>query len=319
MKLEDRVILITGGAGFIGSHLADRLAAKNKLIILDNLVSSTKEYITPLLVQENVEFVYGDVGDTTFLNKILKDVDLVCHFAADPDVRNSTLTPFTNFNQNVVSTLLLLEQMRLHCITEIMFASSGGTVYGDHPIMPTPETAPLNPISPYGATKAACEMYLAAYAGSYNFTATALRFANVIGPRSNHGIIYDFYHKLAKNPKKLEILGNGQQRKSYIYITDCIDASIIATKATKTGYNPVNIGVTEQVTATDIGTAVAKSMNLVDVDFSYTGGERGWTGDVPIMQMSYQKLSDLGWAPQYSTYDAINQYVNWLTDQMRIR
>jgi UDP-glucose 4-epimerase len=315
MKLEDRVILITGGAGFIGSYLAEKLAPKNKLIILDNLVSSTKEYITPLLDQGEVSFVYGDVADTRLLNDLLDDVDLVCHFAADPDVRNSTLNPYTNFNQNVTATLMLLEQMRLHGISELIFASSGGTVYGDSPPMPTPETAPLSPISPYGATKAACEMYLSAYAGSYNFTATALRYANVIGPRSNHGIIFDFHKKLTTNPRSLEILGNGQQRKSYIYVTDCINASIIAAESTESGYNPINIGVPEQITATEIGKQVATAMGLTEVEFSYTGGDRGWTGDVPVMEMSYQKLADLGWKPQYSISDAIHEYVQWLKDQ----
>ncbi|MHA1838808.1 MAG: NAD-dependent epimerase/dehydratase family protein, partial [Candidatus Ranarchaeia archaeon] len=300
---------------FIGSHLAEKLILKNSVTVLDNLTSSTTRYIQPLSDKGKIVFTQGDVGDSLLVGKLLKEHDLVFHFAANPDVRDSVQNPFKNFQNNVETTLILLEQMRKHGVKEIVFASSGGTVYGDNPPLPTPESHPLSPISPYGASKAACEMYLSAYAGSYGFTAVALRYANIIGPRSNHGIIYDFFRKLSSDPSQLEILGDGKQRKSYLYIEDCVTATLLVAEAIDKGYLAVNIGTDEQITATEIAQLVISALRLPDVKLAYTGGDRGWKGDVPVMQMDYGRLFQLGWKPSYTIRDGINAYIKWLSQK----
>ena len=316
MKIHNRQILVTGGCGFIGSHLVEALVKKgNSVTILDNLATSTTKHILPLIQANKVTFIQGDISDGKTVSKILENHDLVFHFAADPDVRNSVANPLENFNTNVNASLVLFEQMRLQDVNEIVFASSGGTVYGDKPPHPTTEQIPLSPISPYGASKAACEMYLSAYSGSYGFTAAVLRYANIIGPRSNHGIIYDFYHKLIRNPRTLEILGNGNQRKSYLYIDDCISASLEVTQATTNGYCPINIGVEEQITPTEIAQQMISTLGLQEVELCYTGGDRGWKGDVPTMEMGYEQLSQLGWHSRFTIREGITEYVKWLVAQ----
>ena len=312
VSLKNRNILITGGAGFIGSHLVDALYSENDVIVLDNLSASTKEFIKGLIEKREIKFIKGDIRKIDDLREAMKDIDLVFHFAAQPNVKLSIENPIYDFETNVQGSINILEQMRLNDISEIVFASSGGTIYGDKPPFPTPESQALRPISNYGAAKAAIEMYLSSYANSYGFTAIALRYANIFGPRSNHGVIYDFYFKLKKNPDELVILGNGKQNKSYLYISDCIDASLTVTQHVARGFEPYNIGSEAQITVSDIAKIVVDELGLPSVSFKYTGGDRGWVGDVPISLPDLKKIKKLGWLPKISPEEGIRKYVQWL-------
>jgi UDP-glucose 4-epimerase len=210
--------LVTGGAGFIGSHLVDRLVSDGWSVrILDNFGSGRMENIERHKGNRNVEIVRGDLKNPEIAEKAVRDVDVVFHYAANPEVRVSTITPEIHFNENVVATFNLLEAMRKNDVEELIFASSS-SVYGEPESIPVSEEAPIKPVSVYGASKAACENLIHAYTNLYGLKAVVLRYANVVGPRLRHGVIYDFIVKLGKNTKQLEILGDGAQKRSYIYI-----------------------------------------------------------------------------------------------------
>ncbi|MGB9714715.1 MAG: NAD-dependent epimerase/dehydratase family protein, partial [Candidatus Bathyarchaeales archaeon] len=281
-------VLITGGAGFIGSHLADALAKKNDVIVFDNFSSGKKEFLSGV----NCKLIRGDVRKLESIKRACKDIDIVYHFAADPDVRRSTSEPLENFSIDAFGTLNVLEACRLDDVKHIVFASSS-VVYGNAKI-PTPEEAPIAPVSNYGAAKAVSEFYLSTYSHLYGLKATVLRYANIIGPRLTHGIIYDFYHKLKKNPKRLEILGDGSQKKSYLHVSDAVDATLLVARKTEK-YSVFNVGSEETITAKKIGRLVASLLGLENVEYEFTGGKIGWPGDVPLMLLSIEKLKSLGW------------------------
>lgn len=266
------------------------------------------------IIDKKVKVIRGDIRNKSDVETACKDVEIIFHYAADPDVRNSVKDPITSFMINVSGTLNILETMRKMDINQIIFASSGGTVYGDVDIknIPTPENTQFLPISPYGASKASCETYLSAYGGSYQFKIIILRFANIYGPPSNHGVIYDFYHKLKQNPNELEILGNGKQEKSYLYISDCTDATLLLYKYLKQGFNAFNIGAEKLTTVDEIANVVIQEMSLKNVKFKYTGGEQGWIGDVKKSLIAINKLKDLGWKPKITLKEGIHRYIEWL-------
>jgi UDP-glucose 4-epimerase len=315
-KLEEMSILITGGCGFIGSHLVDALLdSRNEVTVLDNLSASTTEYIEPHVKQKGFRFVRGDVRDLDTVRKLCSSRDLVIHLVAQPDVRLSLTRPLEDFDVNVRGTLNVLEGMRSEEVRAIVFTSTS-TVYGQTKVMPTPETHPLAPISNYGASKSACENYLMSYASCYNMNCISLRYANMFGPRSNHGVVYDFFMKLRKNPKKLEILGDGKQTKSYLYITDCIESSILATeKSGGKGFEVYNVGSNEIVEVNEIAKIVVDELGLRDVEFTYTGGRQGWVGDVTEMSLDTTKIRKLGWKPKVETREGIRRYAQWLKNK----
>ncbi len=298
-------VLITGGAGFIGSHLADVLAKKNDVIVFDNFSSGKKEFLSGV----NCKLIRGDVTKLESIKRACKDIDIVYHFAADPDVRRSTSEPLENFSIDAFGTLNVLEACRLDDVKHIVFASSS-VVYGNAKI-PTPEEAPIAPVSNYGAAKAVSEFYLSTYSHLYGLKATVLRYANIIGPRLTHGIIYDFYHKLKKNPKRLEILGDGSQKKSYLHVSDAVDATLLVARKTEK-YSVFNVGSEETITAKKIGRLVASLLGLENVEYEFTGGKIGWPGDVPLMLLSIEKLKSLGWKPKFSIEESIKDTINWL-------
>lgn len=244
------------------------------------------------------------------LSGILENVDRVFHLAANPDVRETD--PESHVNENFICTYEILEAMRENDVENMIFTSSS-TVYGEAEI-PTSEEHPTFPISLYGASKLASEALISAYCHTFDFSGWVYRFANVIGSRLRHGVIYDFIKKLRENEEELEILGNGKQRKSYIYIEDCIDAMLTGLKAGE-GFNVFNIGTSDQVNVTRIAEIVSEEMDL-DPDFHYTGGKRGWTGDVPVMLLSADKLKDLGWSPEYSSEEAVRKAARDLLDEL---
>jgi UDP-glucose 4-epimerase len=311
-------ILVTGGAGFIGSHLVDGLIARgHKIIVLDSLIEGKVENIQHQIDAGHCTFIKGDIRDTKLMLDRLEPVDMVYHMAADPDVRNSVPKPMNSYDHNMNGTMNVLEYIRKHGIKKLVFASSGGTVYGevDESKFPVVEEQPLMPISPYGASKAAAEMYLSAYANAYEFKVGVVRYANIFGDRSTHGVGYDFFLKLRENPRSLSILGDGMQQKSYLYISDCIDATIRVgdnlDRQTK-WFDVFNVGSDEWNTVIEIASLYEKELGLTSVKHEFTGGSKGWVGDVAKMLISIEKIKQIGYIPKVSFQEGVHRYCNWL-------
>jgi len=302
--------LITGGAGFIGSYLSESLSKDYNVIILDNLSSGSIRNIDHFA--DKIELFIGDCTKAGDVKKALKEVDVVFHLAANPEVRLKLSDPHTCFQENIYATYVLLEEFRKSNAHTITFLSTS-TVYGDVKIMPTREDyAPLKPISLYGGSKLACEALISSYAHSYNKKALILRLVNIIGPRSKHGVIIDLIDKLKRNQKELEILGDGSQNKSYLYIDDCIDAIIKAFHVAKQRVEVFNIGSEDQIEVRRIAEIVCEEMNFSNVKFKFTqgvDGGRGWVGDVKNMLLDINKLKSKGWTPKYNSEEAVKHTV----------
>jgi UDP-glucose 4-epimerase len=303
-------IVVTGGAGFIGSHLVDRLIREgNKVIVLDNLSTGRREFIQQHLNDPNFKFHNVDLLAGRF-SKYFKDVEEVWHLAANPDVRAALKDTRIDVEQNFLATYNVLEAMKKMKVKRIIFTSSS-TVYGEAKQVPTPEGySPLTPISLYGATKLACEALISAYSHTFDMEAVIFRLANIVGSRSTHGVVWDFIDKLRRNPDELEILGDGNQKKSYLYIDDCIEAMLVSTeKCSQERVNMYNVGSEDWITVKEIAEIVCEEMRL-NPNFRFTGGKRGWEGDVPLMLLDVSKLKKLGWRPKYKSRDAIKLQVH---------
>ncbi|MBC7091476.1 MAG: NAD-dependent epimerase/dehydratase family protein, partial [Nitrososphaeria archaeon] len=297
-------VLVTGGAGFIGSHIVDSLPEYfERIIVLDNLSSGRIENVRHHFGKKYFSFVRADLKffETDWV-KVFK-VDTVFHYAANPEVRVSVLEPRTHFEENLLATFNVLEACRKNDVSYIVFASTS-TVYGDAQTIPTPEQYyPLEPISVYGCCKLACENMIKTYSKLYGIKALILRYANVIGPRSAHGVIFDFINKLKTSPKILEILGDGTQKKSYIHVRDAVDATIHLYrnfKPSKSNYNIYNVGNMDWITVKDIADIIVKEMGLSNVEYHFlpaTEDGRGWLGDVKFMLLDISKLKSTGWMP----------------------
>jgi len=298
------VILVTGGAGFIGSHLVDRLAAEGHQVrVIDNLSSGRLENLAH---RRDVEVIVGDLKNPQDAQKAVRGVDAVFHFAANPEVRVSTTNPDIHFSENVVATFNLLEAMRKNDASQLVFASSS-SVYGEPPQIPVDEEAPLRPVSVYGASKAACENLIHAYAKLYGFRAVALRYANVVGPRLRHGVIWDLINKLKKNPHELEILGDGKQVRSYIYIDDAVEATLLAWKKTNDAYAAYNVAAADWITVDEVADVVVEVMGLANVKKTYKPVLHGvgWPGDVKKVALKIDKLKQLGFKPKLNSKEAV--------------
>lgn len=303
-------VAVTGGAGFIGSHLADAIISSgHEVLIIDDL--STGEMAN---VNAAARFMKRDIRSD--LAKDLEGVDAVFHLAAASDVRSSALSPERSFESNVRGTFSLLESCRKAGVERFLLASSS-TVYGIPSSIPTPETHPCAPISNYGASKLCCEAYLSSYSASYGIRGTALRLANIFGPRSRHGVIHDFFAKLRKDPGTLEIMGDGKQDKSYLYVSDCVSALITAWKAQKPAFEAYNVGSGEKVTVDGLAALVGRAMGLEPkVAHISPGGHRGagWPGDVRVMLLDSSKLRAAGWKPEVPLEEGTARYMRWLSE-----
>ncbi|AEH36668.1 NAD-dependent epimerase/dehydratase family protein [Halopiger xanaduensis] len=301
MTVSDGRILVTGGAGFIGSHLAERLLADGAdVTIVDDLSNGAADR-----VPDAAEFVEADLTSIAAdaLADHLEGVDLVFHLAASKHV--DTDRPHGQFEDNTRMTRTVLEAMAEADVTDIAYTSSS-TVYGEAP-RPTPEDyAPLEPISAYGASKLADEGLLSARTHSHDLTVWNFRFANVVGPRLRGAVIPDFIEKLQDDPETLTILGNGRQEKSYLHVEDCLDAMLHVIERADAAVNTYNLGTRTTTSVDRIAAIVADEMGL-EPDFEYTGGDRGWTGDVPKMRLSIEKLAALGWEPTRSSDEAVRR------------
>ena len=296
--------VVTGGAGFIGSHLVDTLVAQgNEVLVVDSLCAGRIETISRHIDDHKVRFVQADLlGDGW--QEHIEGADRLFHLAADPDVRQSAISPDPAMQNNIMATYRVLEAMRRYEVPELVFTSTS-TVYGDATVIPTPEDyAPLLPISVYGASKLACEALISSYCYSFGMKAWIYRFANIVGERSGHGVITDFIRKLKENPNELEILGDGKQAKSYLEVHECVAAMLFALR-TKGTVNIFNIGSEDWIDVKSIAEIVAEEMHLPDVRFRFTGGERGWVGDVPRMQLSLERIKGKRWKPELGSRESV--------------
>jgi UDP-glucose 4-epimerase len=301
--------LVTGGAGFIGSHLVDKLIRNNKSVrVIDNLSSGNLVNLSQWKNNEMLEFFNVDLLDKEKIVPIIKGCDEIYHMAANPEVNASKASPEDHFRQNIEATYNLLEAIRLDRSQKLIVFASTSTVYGEAEQIPTRENyGPLKPISLYGASKLACEGLLSAYANMYGFKAIIYRLANVVGPRSNHGVIYDFVQKLHNNPVELEVLGDGSQSKSYLYVDDCISGIMNGVRADES-VEIFNIGSEDRTNVLNIAETVKQEMGLDNAKIKLTGGVdggRGWKGDVKIMQLDMNKLKTVGWKPLHNSAEAV--------------
>ncbi len=299
--------VVTGGAGFIGSHLVDALVRRgDEVTVIDSLRTGTLDNLREHLDQGSVALVRRDLLGEGW-QQALQGEARVYHLAADPDVRQSALDPGSQLRNNLQATCRLLEAMRTAGVGEIVFTSTS-TVYGEAAVIPTPEdVTPMEPISVYGATKLACESLIAAYCHSFGMQAWVYRFANIIGDRSSHGVIWDFIHKLRENPAELEILGDGRQTKSYLEVGACVEAMLFAADHAAERFNVFNIGSEDWIDVVGIADVVVREMGLPRVRYRFTGGDRGWVGDVPRMQLSVEKLKKLGWRPPIGSRESVHR------------
>ncbi|MFW5957231.1 MAG: NAD-dependent epimerase/dehydratase family protein [Natronomonas sp.] len=300
MNLFGRRICLTGGGGFVGSHLAERLVVDNDVVVADHFGNGRREWIP-----DEASVVEGDLTDAAVVDEAIdEDTELVFHLAADKAV--NTDDPDAQFRRNTAMTANVLERARSVDCDGVAFTSSS-TVYGEAP-RPTPEDhAPLEPISRYGAAKLAEEGLCSVYAHSHGVRAWIFRFANVVGSRLQRGaVIPDFIHKLDEDPTTLEILGDGRQEKSYMHIDECVEAMCHVVRETDKPVNTYNLGTRTTTSVRRIADIVADEMDL-DPTYEFTGGERGWVGDVPRMRLDVEKLADAGWEPSISSDKAVRR------------
>jgi UDP-glucose 4-epimerase len=301
---------VTGAAGFIGSNLVDRLlAAGHEVTGYDNLSTGQARFLAS--AGTGVAFVRGDLLDAESITRAMAGCDFVFHFAANADVRFGTDHPGRDLEQNTIGTFRVLEAMRANGVKRIAFSSTG-SVYGEASVFPTPEHAPFpTQTSLYGAAKIAGEGLISAFCEGFAMQAWMFRFVSILGERYSHGHIFDFYKQLLADPAKLHILGNGKQRKSYLYIDDCIDAMLLAIERGTAKVNIFNLGTDEYVEVND---SVAQICDVLGVapTRSYSGGERGWIGDNPFILLDCTRMRALGWAPKVTIRDGIAKTLAYL-------
>jgi UDP-glucose 4-epimerase len=312
-------IMITGGAGFIGSHLTQKLINENnEVVVLDNLSTGNKLNLNSCIERKNFKLIVEDLKNQT--SDHLKEIDTVFHMAADPEVRTGFSDPKLAYEQNIQNTFELLENIRKRDIKQFVFASSS-VVYGEPKTIPTPETfGPLFPISIYGGTKLACEGLISSYCKNYGINGTIVRFANVVGSRARHGVIWDFIKKLKINQKELQVLGNGKQSKSYIHVNDCVNGLLFSVKHTKKNIDVFNLGNHDMINVLDIASIVCKTMKLENVDIITSGGTddgRGWIGDVREMNLDISKMCNLGWNPIENSQASVERATLELISELR--
>jgi UDP-glucose 4-epimerase len=303
---------VVGGAGFIGSHLVRTLLQEEpeaQVVIFDNFSSGQRWHLAEVLADSRLSIVTADIKDTAALQQTLQHADVVYHFASNPDIAKAATQPDVDFWEGTFLTNQVIEAVRVNRVPQILYASGSG-IYGDTGALEVGEDhAPLLPISTYGASKLACEALLCAYAHMFDFNASAFRFANVVGPHQTHGVGYDFVRKLRKNPRVLDILGDGSQDKSYIHVEDVVRALRRVEKHPEGGFSYYNVATLDSITVTAIAEIVCREMHLPGVQVRYAGGDRGWKGDVPKVRLNSQKIRARGWENRYTSREAITQSV----------
>ncbi len=306
--------LVTGCAGFIGSNLTDRLLQTGHTVIgIDNFSTGLPEFLN--YAQQSAQFtlVKADLLDKNAIVAAFKNIDGVFHLAANADVRFGTHHPHKDLEQNAIATFNILEAMRHHHVKQIVFASTG-SIYGEASIIPTPENSPF-PVqtSLYGASKLAAEGLIQAYAEGFGYQSYIFRFVSILGERYTHGHVFDFYKQLLQKPDELKVLGNGKQRKSYLYIQDCIDAMLFALEHATNKVNIFNLGTDEYCQVTDSIAWICNHLQLSPrLDFG--GGDRGWIGDNPFIFLDTTRIRQLGWKPKLSIREGILKTIAYLCE-----
>lgn len=303
---------VTGAAGFIASTLVDRLLELGHTVVgYDNLSSGQERFLADARRSASFSFVTGDILNADALTAAMKGADFVFHLAANADVRFGTHHPSRDLEQNTIGTFRVLDAMRVNGITRIGFSSTGA-VYGDAKVFPTPETAPF-PIqtSLYGAAKTAGEGLVTAFCEGFGFQSWIFRFVSILGERYSHGHVFDFYKQLLADPTKLHILGNGKQRKSYLYVQDCVAAMLLAVEKTTEKVNILNLGADEYVEVNDSVAYICEALGIAP-ERTYAGGERGWIGDSPFILLDCTKIRSLGWKPTLTIREGIAKTLSYL-------
>lgn len=302
---------VTGGAGFIGSHLVDELLNKNhQVVVYDNFSTGREIFIRQHQKNHNFRLIKGDILDNKLLTKSMKKTDFVFHLAAHADVKGGFSDHSVDHRQNLESTLSVLEAMYKNNVKKIAFTSTS-SVYGDASVHPTPEDYPFEPTSLYGATKAACESYIYSYAGYYGWQIYIFRLVSFIGERNTHGIIFDLMKKIAARPKKLELLSDGSPQKSSLYVKDGVKAFLHIIRKAKKQINIYNVGHEEIFTIDKMVTMILNVLKC-RIPKHYRGGKRGWVGDNNFVHLDVSKLKSLGWKPETIIKEAVTFTINYL-------
>lgn len=309
--------LVTGGAGFIGSHLIDRLVARgDDVVVIDNLSSGNLEFIQNHIDSGKVSLHRGDITNYQDVVAAMDNIECVFHLAANPNIRLGTKITDTDLKQGTIATYNIVEAMRVCGVKKIAFASSS-VVYGEDAPMPTPEDhGPCLPISLYGASKQAGEGLISSWAGTFGLQAWIFRFANIIGTRGTHGVIFDFIHKLKADPTRLEVLGNGLQEKSYMEVGDCVDGILHVMQHSDKPVNLFNLGSHDTASVKTIARIVVEETGCTGASIEYTGGDRGWAGDIPRAMLAIDKMLQIGFDVNYNSEDAIRHTARALIEEI---
>jgi UDP-glucose 4-epimerase len=304
--------LVTGGAGFIGSTLVDRLlAGGHRVVAYDNFSTGQRSFLSPAQQHAAFTLMEGDLLDLPALTLASSGVDVVFHLAANADVRFGLDHPRKDLEQNTVATFNVLEAMRANGIKRIAFSSTG-SVYGETHVFPTPEDAPFpSQTSLYGASKLAGESLIQAYGAGFGVEGCIFRFVSILGERYTHGHVFDFYRSLRADPTRLRVLGDGRQRKSYLYVHDCIDAMLLAMHKTRGEVQVYNLGTDEYCQVNDSIGWITERLG-VSPALEYTGGDRGWIGDNPFIFLDCSKMRALGWAPKLTIREGVIRTLDYL-------
>lgn len=313
---KTKKILVTGGAGFIGSHLADKLLEKgNEIVAVDNLSLGRLNNLEEAKKNSKFKFVQFDILDKEKLFKLFEEekFDIVFHMAANSDIAKSFSNPSVDFDNTLQTTYNTLLAMKEYGVKQIVFASTSA-IYGETTEKLTENFGPLFPSSHYGASKLASEAFIASFCENYGIKAWITRFPNVVGERATHGVIFDFIKKLKNNPLELEVLGNGEQIKPYLYVKDLVNAILFVFENTDEKINFYNLGVVSRTKVKEIASMVIEEMKL-DAKIRYTGGDRGWIGDVPEFNYNLEKIHSLGWHAETSSTDAVRKSIRYILEK----
>lgn len=299
-------MFVTGGLGFVGSNLVGRLIGEGHTVIaFDNLSLGSLEFVKPFTGHRHFRFVRGELLELRELQEAIAGTDVVFHLAANSDITQSRAQTDLDLRQGTLVTFNVLEAMRRTGVSKIVFSSSS-VVYGEPLVTPTPENyGPLHPISLYGASKLACEGLISAFCHNFDFQAWVFRFANICGRHGTHGVLVDFIHKLKRDSRRLEILGNGKQAKPYLHVSDCVDGILFGWQRSSAQLNCFNLGCSGATSVARIAQILLDAMMLEDVALVYSGGDRGWVGDVPQVRLDCTKFESLGWKPRMSSDEAV--------------
>jgi UDP-glucose 4-epimerase len=303
--------LVTGGAGFIGSHLVDRLLLCGwDVTAYDNLSEGRYSNVREHRDNNNFRFIQADVRNSSLLDSFIYKSDVIFHLAAEANIRKSLVDREMDLRTNLLPTISILDSMKRYSIRDIIFTSTGA-VYGEIERQPILESFSGNPLNLYAASKLSCEAFISAYTEFSDIRSWIFRLGQPVGPRCRRGVIWDFVSKLKRNPNELEILGDGNQERDFMHVSDCVEGILTAYKKAKGKFNLFNLNTEDNTTINRVADIVIETMRLRGVDRKYTGGKKGFVGDVPIAHFSMERIKSLGWSPKVSSRDAIIDNVSW--------